>query len=155
MLSECVEPIEVLFSNGAAVSYISEQAAIKLGLCMTVASDPITLKTLIRNASPMTCTHTVSIDLVLGSFRHVVIAQIVPGNRSDLVLGMDWFRKYNPDIHFRDMKVLITGSNGVKHSIQMKERDGSDTELFIPTVFVVPNDTATQVRTYKMFWPRD
>jgi len=120
------KPIEVLFSTGAAVSYISEGAAAHLRLPVIIEDTPTTLKG--ATGEELTCRHTASIDLTLGTFQHVVDnVEVVPGSLPYLVLGSDWFRRYDPRVSWREGTFVITSDRGVKHTIETKSNFDSTT----------------------------
>lgn len=142
-VGQTTKPIEVVFSSGAEVSYISNIAANGLGLLLTTEDTPTTLQGIILGPE-FTCTQATSIDLVLGTFRHVINVLVMPGSLPYLVLGMDWFQKYNPRFDYHENIILITGNRRDEHSIQMKKNTDSE-KLFVPAVRVVSRNMDPEV----------
>lgn len=110
------KPIQVLFSSGSEVSYISEDAAAQLRFPVFIEAIPTVLKG--TAGERVTCTHTALIDLDLQGFRHTVEVYIASSRLPYLVLGADWFHEHNPRMSFRAQTITITSDNGVQYTAQ-------------------------------------
>lgn len=150
LVNQTVKPIEVLFSSGSGTSYIFDGTVADLGLSPKQGDVTLTVKDV--TGKTYTSSQFASIDLVLGSFRHVHTALILPsGNSPYLVLGMDWLKIHGPQFDYGRNTMSIT----VQHTIQMKDKDEDDGEmLLIPSMRVVDVTPNKEVGMYHNTVPR-
>lgn len=106
---------------------------------VTLTVKDVTGKTYISSQSA-------SIDLVLGNFRHVHTALVLPGGDSPyLVLGMDWLKIHGPQFDYGRNTISIT----VQHTIQLKDKDKDDDEmLLIPSMRIIDVTPSKEVGIY-------
>lgn len=140
LVGQIAKPTDVFFSSNPQISYINDLKAADLGLPLKIEDTTTTIRGVLGGTSDST--RTASIKLVLGIFQHIVKAIVLPGSLPYLVLGADWFRRYNPMIRFRENTMTIM----VPHTIQMEDEDEASTSLFAPCVTVVSRTANSKVR---------
>jgi len=139
----CDSSVEVLIDSGASHSFISEDLVKKFHLKGQTLPQRHTL--IFADGTRREVNQTVKGELIIQEYRTQIQLQVAP-IKHDIILGMDWLRRTNPEIDWQKQKITINQEGrkiklipdvppeaqdlGVISALQLKAAAAKGEELF-------------------------
>jgi hypothetical protein len=144
-------PTTVLFDSGASHSFISSRFVathnlpiVTMNHTMLVSSPGGEMKT--RRMCPAVSVSIRGVDFLSNL---IILGSLV----IDIILGMDWLKKYNGVIHCAKHVVQITGANGTK--VEFVATASTRTSVSLNTMKAIPMEEIRVVHDFPDVFPKD
>jgi hypothetical protein len=144
-------PTTVLFDSGASHSFISSRFVathnlpiVTMNHTMLVSSPGGEMKT--RRMCPAVSVSIRGVDFLSNL---IILGSLV----IDIILGMDWLKKYNGVIHCAKHAVQITGANGTK--VEFVATASTRTSVSLNTMKAIPMEEIRVVHDFPDVFPKD
>ena len=118
--------LSVLLDSGSTGNFVSARICTALKIKPEKDAYPEELK--MADGSTVETEGKVKIQLHCGKYRGTVLAKVFPGLQKEMILGMPWLQKENPQINWTQGEILVQQGQEWVQLPLLKVKEGSSTQ---------------------------
>ena len=115
--------LSVLLDSGSTGNFVSARICTALKIKPEIDAHPEELK--MADGSTVETEGRVKIQLHCGKYRGTVLAKVFPGLQKEMILGMPWLQKENPQINWTQGEILVQQGQEWVQLPLLKVKEGS------------------------------